>query len=96
MSKKEIMSGFNSENLCDLMSTYHKEKVDGYVHILREITGSDPGDGGADNYLVIQRVSDEKYFHANFTDWDAEDENDSVDIEFEECSPRYKTITVYE
>lgn len=93
---KETVSGFNPENVSDLMSSFHKDAVNGYLHEFRKITSNDPEDGGASHYLVIKRISDDKYFHAEFTDWESEDSDNSLDIEFEECTPKHKTIIIYE
>jgi len=76
-----------------LISSWEKG-TDEYKHVLDTIHNVDEGDGGADRTLVIQRLSDNKFFSVNYTDWDM------VDIEgtmiFTEAYAVEKTIISYE
>jgi len=99
MSKeREIIKGFTEEEIHELM---YDDTLD-YGSVKHTITSCDEEDGGADNYLVIQRKSDKKYFHAQFTDWEYKpdghsetDDDNAVLVEFEECFPKQITITEY-
>lgn len=78
-----------------------------YTFIKDTIISSDQEDGGADHELIIQRISDSKYFKILYTDWDIDntdydEENDilgeRIDLtdEMQEVFPVEKTIIVYE
>ena len=43
-----------------------------YSLIEDEITSSDYEDGGADHTVIFKRMSDNKYFSFDYTDWDME------------------------
>lgn len=70
---------------------------DEFVLIKDTITSSDPEDGGADHTLIIQRLSDKKYFRLYYSDWDLDyNFTDDFPEELIEVFPRQIMTTIYE
>lgn len=93
---KEWINGFSEKDINSLLSKDNKE----FTTVEKTLLSSEPEDGGDVHYIVIKRLSDDKYFHAEFNDWEYETDGhgDSCAdvISFEECFPKQKTITYYE
>jgi len=93
MKREEIT--FTKDYVLDKLHydySWNKNVAD-YIHIECNVTNVDGGDGGAEYSLVIQRCSDNKYFMAEYSDWDLDLDNN--DFDFEEVFPEEKTIIVY-
>lgn len=71
--------------------------LDHYTLIESKCTGADDEDGGGDYDVVIQRVSDEKFFQFHYSNWDIQYnfERDFAE-DLYEVYPKRKTITIYE
>ena len=64
------------DTLRDIVQTWGDKKITHenieYSLVEDEITSSDYEDGGADHSVVFKRLSDDKYFAFDYTDWDLE------------------------
>lgn len=68
-----------------------------YEMIENKITSADTEDGGADHTVVIKRLSDDKYFSVDYSDWDMEYNFDRDFPEtLSEVFPKQITITIFE
>lgn len=69
-----------------------------YIYIENEIASADEEDGGAEHDLIIQRISDGKFFSLNYTDWDMSfnyNNKPSETMRLRECFPKTITKTIY-
>ena len=94
MARNREVIHIDKEYLVEILNQYDESE---YVLVRAEITGSDPEDGGADNYAVIQRRSDDKCFSVTYTDWDRYYNFDrDFPEDLIEVFPKQVTVTIYE
>ena len=92
------MSNTITINDADILSDLISGPADEFLHIEHEILSNDPEDGGATHYLVIKNEADDKFYSAEFTDWDYDWEycEDFEGITFTEVFPKTVKKVIYE
>lgn len=92
---KEIKK-LETDVLIDIVRSYNKKEINGFILVEDTITSSDPEDGGADHIAIIQEVSTGKYYRFDYQDWDIDYNEDDISGEVEEVFPKQVITTVYE
>ncbi len=106
MIKREILK-IHKGILSKICGWYHEKdeeeakelpEFNNYEFIEKEITNSDPEDGGYDATIVFKRISDNKYFSFDYQEWDINWEYghwENFNPEIEEVFPEIIQKTIY-